>query len=213
VSGGPRRLRLVVATANPGKAREMREILEAELGSEVELVARPPDLPEVEEDGETLEDNARLKAGAVRSATGLPAVADDTGLEVDALGGGPGVRSARYAGPEQRTADNIAKLLDELAGREDRRARFHTVALVLLPDGVELVAAGTLEGAIAESPRGTRGFGYDAVFVPDGAGGRTLAEMTADEKHEISHRGRALRALARRIEAHLSTATSAPDVA
>jgi len=211
VSEGSRQLRLVVATANPGKAREMREILGAELGCRIELVARPHDLSAVREEGETLEDNARLKAAAVRRATGLGVVADDTGLEVDALGGNPGVRAARYAGPDERPADNIAKLLDELGEREDRHARFRTVALAVLPDGRELVASGTLEGTIARSPRGTGGFGYDSVFVPDGAGDRTLAEMSSGAKHAISHRGRALRALARQIEECLSGTAPVPD--
>lgn len=204
MSGQPLPLRLVVASANPDKAREICEILGLVLGGKVELMARPEHIASVEEDGETLEDNARLKARAVSAATGLAAIADDTGLEVDALGGLPGVHAARYAGPEGRSADNIAKLLAELGSRRDRRARFRTVALAKLSDGTELVASGTLEGTIAEAPSGEGGFGYDAVFVPDVDRGRTLAEMDASEKHEISHRGRALRALARQIEEYLS---------
>jgi XTP/dITP diphosphohydrolase len=204
VSKASRRLRIVVASANPDKAREMVEILGVALGGKIELVARPGDLEVVDEDGETLEDNARLKARAVRAATGFGAVADDTGLEVDALGGLPGVRAARYAGPEGRSADNIAKLLGALGDRQDRRARFRTVALAALSDGTELVASGTLEGTIAEAARGEGGFGYDSVFIPDDGHGLTLAEMAADDKHEISHRGRALRALARLFERHLS---------
>lgn len=200
----PGRLRLVVASANPDKAREMQEILVAVLGDRVELVARPADAPVVEEDGETLEDNARLKARAVRAATGLSALADDTGLEVDSLGGLPGVRSARYAGPEGIAAHNIAKLLAILEGCDDRRARFRTVALAAMLDGAELVATGELRGTIATAPRGAGGFGYDAVFLPDGGDGRTLAEMGADEKHEISHRGRALRELAGLLAVYLS---------
>jgi XTP/dITP diphosphohydrolase len=193
-----------VASANPDKAREICEILGLVLGGKIELIARPQHIGSVEEDGETLEDNARLKARAVAAATGLGAIADDTGLEVDALGGLPGVHAARYAGPEGRAADNIAKLLGELESRRDRRARFRTVALATLSDGTELVASGTLEGWIAEAPSGEGGFGYDSVFVPDGDRACTLAEMDASEKHEISHRGRALRALARQIEEYLS---------
>jgi len=204
VSGEPLPLRLVVASANPDKAREICEILGLVLAGKVELMARPEHIGSVEEDGKTLEDNARLKARAVSVATGLGAIADDTGLEVDALGGLPGVRAARYAGPEGRSADNIAKLLAELGSRRDRRARFRTVALAMLCDGTELVASGTLEGTIAEAPSGEGGFGYDSVFVPNVDRGRTLAEMDASEKHEISHRGRALRALARQIEEYLS---------
>ncbi len=204
MSKASRRLRIVVASANPDKVREMVEILGVALGGKIELVARPQDLEAVDENGETLEDNARLKARAVRAATGFGAVADDTGLEVDALGGLPGVRAARYAGPEGRSADNIAKLLGALGDRQDRRARFRTVALAALSDGTELVASGTLEGTIAEAARGEGGFGYDSVFIPDDGHGLTLAEMAAADKHEISHRGRALRALARLVERHLS---------
>jgi XTP/dITP diphosphohydrolase len=204
VNSIPGGLRLVVASANPDKAREMQEILSAVLGDRVELVARPPDVPVVEEDGETFEDNARLKARAVRAATGLSALADDTGLEVDSLGGLPGVRSARYAGPEGIAANNIAKLLAALEGYDDRAARFRTVALAAMLDDAELVATGALSGTIATAPRGEGGFGYDAVFLPDGGDGRTLAEMGADEKHQISHRGRALRELAGLLSSYLS---------
>jgi XTP/dITP diphosphohydrolase len=128
-------------------------------------------------------------------------VADDTGLEVDALDGAPGVRSARFAGETARYEDNVRKLLDEL-GRigatesAQRRARFRTVALVRFADGGEIVAEGVIDGTIADQPRGAGGFGYDPVFQPDGGDGRTFAEMSADEKHAISHRGRAFRALA-----------------
>ena len=201
------RLRLVLASANPDKAREMLEILRAVLDERVEFMARPEHLPAVEEDGETLEENARLKAEAVRSATGIGALADDTGLEVDALDGLPGVRAARYAGPDGNSAANIAKLLAALGDRKDRRARFRTVALAILADGTELVATGTLEGAITMVPRGAGGFGYDPVFIPDSGGGRTLGEMDAGAKHEISHRGRALRALAGRLEEYLADPT------
>ena len=145
-------------------------------------------------------DNARLKARALVVATGLPAVADDTGLEVDALGGAPGVYSARFAGEDATYADNVAKLLQALAALPDdgseRRARFTTVALVAFPDGSEQWAEGVLEGTIAPAPRGENGFGYDPVFVPTGGDGRTFAEMAPDEKDAVSHRGRAFRALA-----------------
>jgi XTP/dITP diphosphohydrolase len=185
------RLRLVCASANPDKVAE----IEAILGTAVELLPRPPDIPDVAEDADTLEGNARLKAAAVAAATGAAAVADDTGLEVDALGGLPGVRTARYAGEHATYAENRAKLLAALDGSADRRARFHTVAMVLWPDGREVVAQGRCDGTIATTERGERGFGYDAVFVPDGGGGRTFAEMSEDEKHALSHRGRALNAL------------------
>jgi XTP/dITP diphosphohydrolase len=193
-------LRLVVATANPDKAHEIRAVLAA-TGADVELLPRPDDVPEVEETGATLVDNARLKAVALRDATGIGAVGEDTGLEVDALGGAPGVFSARYAGEDASYADNVAKLLREVDAvrRASRTARFRTVVVLALPGGAELVAEGVVEGVIASEARGGGGFGYDAVFVPAGAGGRTFAELTADEKHAISHRGRALRALAERL--------------
>ena len=195
-SGAP--LFLGMATANPDKAAEIRDILGAQGG--VRLVPRPADVPDVEETGDTLEANARLKAAALSAATGMPAVADDTGLEVDVLGGAPGVRSSRYAGEDVTYADNVAKLLAELAalpGRGGvRRARFRTVVLVWFPDGREIWREGTVTGAIAEAPRGEGGFGYDPVFVPDEGDGRTFAELRPEEKHAISHRGRALRALA-----------------
>jgi XTP/dITP diphosphohydrolase len=194
--GGP--IRLVLASANPDKAAEIAAVLADAL--EVDLVPRPPEVPDVVEDGATLLDNARLKARALVVATGLAAVADDTGLEVDALGGAPGVYSARYAGEDVTYADNVAKLLTELAGRPDRggdrRARFRTVALVAFPDGGEVWTEGAVEGSIAEHQRGDGGFGYDPVFVPADGDGRTFAEMSVAEKQDISHRGRAFRALA-----------------
>jgi XTP/dITP diphosphohydrolase len=203
VSGeGP--LRLVLASANPDKVKEISAVLSAALP--VVLVPRPAGAPDVVEDGETLLDNARLKARALVRATGTAAVADDTGLEVDALGGEPGVYSARYAGDGATYADNVTKLLGALAvladGGGSRRARFRTVALAAFPDGSELWAEGTVEGSIAMSGRGANGFGYDPVFVPDGAGGRTFAEMQADEKDAVSHRGRAFRALAQLLSHH-----------
>ena len=187
----------VLATANPDKATEIAAVLR-DAGARVELRARPASVGEVEETGITLEDNARLKAAALCTATGLPAIADDTGLEVDALGGAPGVCSARFAGPDATYADNVAHLLERLAGVEaDRRtARFATVAVAQWPDGREVAAFGEVAGTIAEAPRGTNGFGYDPVFVPDEGDGRTFAEMTSAEKHALSHRGRAFRTLA-----------------
>ncbi len=193
--------RLVLASANPDKTREITAILSASLP--VTLLARPAEVPDVVEDGETLLDNARLKARALVVATGTAAVADDTGLEVDALGGAPGVYSARYAGEDATYADNVAKLLRDLDALDDRggsrRARFRTVALVAFPDGAEVWAEGTVEGRISSKERGNHGFGYDPVFVPDGGEGRTFAEMRAEEKDAVSHRGRAFRGLASRL--------------
>lgn len=194
-------MRIVLATANPGKAAEITAIL----GDAVDLVPRPASVPDVVEDADTLEGNARLKAVAIVAATGEPALADDTGLEVDALGGAPGVHSARYAGPDGEAAPNRRKLLAELerVGAVDpdrRRARFRTVMVLRRPDGSEVIAEGVVEGGIATEMRGDGGFGYDSLFVPDDGGGRTFAEMGSEEKNVISHRGRALRHLAELLE-------------
>ncbi len=191
-------MRLVLATTNRGKAAELADVLAAGL-EDLVLVPRPPGLPEPEEDGDTLAANARIKARAVVEATGEAAVADDTGLEVDALDGRPGLFAARFAGPDATFAENIAKLLAELDGVQDRRARWRTVALVSFPDGTDVQAEGTCDGVITEAPRGAGGFGYDPVFVPDEGDGRTLAELSRQEKNALSHRGRAFRALAERL--------------
>jgi XTP/dITP diphosphohydrolase len=192
--------RFLLATANQEKAAEIRELLhEANCGAE--LVAAPRGLLSVEETGKTLEDNARLKAVALSEATGQPVVADDTGLEVDALDGAPGVRAARYAGEGAGYDANVRKLLSKLEGvpLEQRTARFSTVAIARWPDGREVAAIGTVEGLIAAAPRGTGGWGYDPVFVPADGDGRTFAEMSSHEKHALSHRGRAFRTLADRL--------------
>lgn len=188
--------RLVCGSANPHKVAEIATVLRGI----VDLEPRPATLGDVVEDAPDLEGNARLKAVAVCAAAGAAAISDDTGLEVDALGGAPGVHSARYAGAGASDADNVARLLSELRQRDavtpaQRRARFRTVVMVAWPDGRELLVEGTVGGHIALEPSGDCGFGYDPIFVPDGGGGRTFAEM-GDEKHQISHRGRALRALA-----------------
>jgi XTP/dITP diphosphohydrolase len=195
-------LEIVLATANPDKAAEITTIL----GSVPRVVLRPRPLsvPDIEETGDTLLDNARLKAFTLVEATGMAAVADDTGLEVDTLGGAPGVYSARFSGDHATYADNVKKLLVELdrhhadtPGR--RRARFRCVAFVGFPDTSEVWAEGEVFGTIAMAAVGDGGFGYDPVFAPDGCGGRTFAQMTPDEKHALSHRGRAFRALADRL--------------
>jgi XTP/dITP diphosphohydrolase len=183
--------RLVSATANPHKLAEIAGILEGL----VELLPRPDDVPDVVEDAGTLEGNARLKADAVCAATGLPSVSDDTGLFVDALDGEPGVETAYYAGPNATYAENRAMLLTELAGEEDRRARFRTVVMVVWPDGRELTVQGVCDGTIADEEQGERGFGFDPLFVPDDGDGRTFSLMTDAEKNAISHRGRAFAAL------------------
>ena len=190
-------MRLVLASANPDKAAEISAILSAAVPG-LDLAPRPDGVPDVDETGTTLLENARLKAAAVAAATGEAAVADDTGLVVDALDGAPGVWSARFAGDGSTYADNVAKLLSELAGvaPERRTARFETVALVRWPDGREVTATGAVEGVIATEGRGDGGFGYDPVFVPVEGNGRTFAELVPEEKHALSHRGRAFRALA-----------------
>jgi len=182
---------LVCASANPDKFAEIQAVL----GAAVDLRPRPVDVPDVVEDADTLEGNARLKATAIAAATGQPAVADDTGLEVAALGGAPGVRTGRFAGEEATYADNRTKLLAELAGVDDRRARFRTVAMVVWPDGREVAVEGVCDGTIPDGERGARGFGYDAVFRPADGDGRTFAEMSEGEKSVLSHRGRAFRGL------------------
>jgi XTP/dITP diphosphohydrolase len=183
--------RLVIASKNPDKLAEIEAVLQTvPLAGEI---VPGLDWPDVSETGETLEENALLKGRAVCGATGLPAVADDTGLEVLALDGGPGVRTARFAGPDASYQENVSLLLEKLAGESDRRARFVTVAVLVMPDGVEISAEGAIEGLIAEQPRGAGGFGYDPVFEVEG---RTLAEIGDAAKNVLSHRARAIRALA-----------------
>ena len=183
-------LRAVCASANPHKIAEMFDLM----GGVIDLLPRPADLADVVEDADTLVGNARLKAIAVCDATGLPALADDTGLEVDALHGAPGVRTARFAGDHATDADNRQKMLAELDGKS-RSCRFRTIALLRFPDGREFIAEGVCEGTIAESEIGDRGFGYDPLFIALDGDGRTFAQMTIEEKHVLSHRGKAFRAL------------------
>lgn len=182
---------LVLATRNHDKVIELVALL-GDLGITIRTLDEFPNAPDVVEDGDTCEANAVKKARAIAESTGLPAVADDTGLEVDALGGRPGVYAARYAGEDATYEDNCRKLLRELTGvpREQRTAHFLTVAALALPsDGIR-VAQGTLEGVIAEEASGTLGFGYDPVFlIPEL--GKTLAQLSADQKNTISHRAKA----------------------
>ena len=182
--------RLVVASKNPDKISEIEEILRSL--SLTDEIVRGLDWPDIEETGRTLKENALIKARAVVEVTGLPVVADDTGLEVDALDGLPGVNTARYAGPSASYDDNVSRLLESMDGVEDRKARFRTVVALVMPDGVEATAEGSVEGVITKERRGSGGFGYDPVFEVDG---QTLAEMPADDKNALSHRARALRAL------------------
>lgn len=185
----------VLATANPHKAEEMRAVLGA-LG--VDVRPRPAHVPDVEENALTLEGNALTKARALVEATGRAAIADDTGLFVDALGARPGVWSARYARAGASDDENVTKLLDEMIGvaTSDRTASFRTVIAVAYPSGESRHVEGILEGRIALSPRGDNGFGYDPIFEPTSWAGRTLGELSSAEKNADSHRARALRALA-----------------
>ena len=188
----------VVATANAHKLRELSELF-AGLG--VVLMPRPEDLAMPEETGATFLANARLKARAIAVATGEVALADDSGLEVDALGGDPGVRSARWAGEPADDAANNAKLLEELRGIHgaNRRARYRCVLVLAAPNGRELTAEGRFEGFMLEAPKGSGGFGYDPLFQPEGDT-RTLAEYADAEKNAVSHRGRAARRLREMLE-------------
>ena len=190
-------MKVVVATHNAHKVSEIRSALDFP-GWEFVALDEVGDYPEPVEDGETFEDNARIKARAARAATGMPAVADDSGLVVDALDGRPGVYSSRYAGPDANDGENNKLLLRELDGvpAEKRTARFVSTLVFIDEAGEETVARGTVEGTIGFAERGTEGFGYDPLFFPDVFGGtRTMAEVSMAEKNKVSHRGNALRDL------------------
>jgi XTP/dITP diphosphohydrolase len=198
---------IVLATGNPGKIAELRALI-APLALEV-VAQTDLDVPEAEETGLTFVENAILKARNAARHTGLPAIADDSGLEVDALEGRPGVRSARYAGAGAADRDHVDKLLAELGGRPaaDRGARFRCLMVYLrhADDPAPLIAEGVWDGAIADRPRGGGGFGYDPVFVPAGFD-RTAAELDPAHKNRFSHRGQALRFLVERLAARTPTA-------
>jgi XTP/dITP diphosphohydrolase len=185
---------LVVATRNEHKLRELAEIL---AGVELEPLPEGVELPP--EEGETFAANALAKARAAHAASGGAAIADDSGIEARALGGAPGVRSARFAGPDATDEQNLERLLRELDGADDRRLSYVCVLAYLDEEGRERLFEGRCDGVLASEPRGSGGFGYDPAFVPVDTGPddpRTMAELTAEEKHAISHRGRATRALA-----------------
>jgi XTP/dITP diphosphohydrolase len=199
--------RLIVATRNPDKLVELRRILEAgRVPVDVGDLDEYPDLPEVAETGLTFAENALLKARAVAAFTGLPAVADDSGLCADALNGMPGVLSARWSGRHGDDDANLQLVLGQLADipAEHRGAHFAAAAALVLPSGAEHVTEGVLDGSLTTAPRGTNGFGYDPIFVPAGAE-LTTAEMSPADKDKISHRGRALRTLAPIIAALLGS--------
>lgn len=193
--------KLVLATRNRGKVEEIRELLSG-LGIEILSLEDFPDVPEVLEDGKTFEENARKKAEVAARCTGLPALADDSGLEVDALNGAPGVRSARFAGDDATYAENNAALLRLMEGvlPEKRTARFRCILALAFPDGTVRTMEGACEGRIAEESKGDHGFGYDPLFfVPEL--GKTFAQISRTEKGKISHRGRALRRLKQALAA------------
>jgi XTP/dITP diphosphohydrolase len=192
------RERAVLATRNEHKLRELEEIL----GS-LELVPLPDEAELPPEDGETFAENALIKARAANSATGLPSVADDSGIEARVLGGRPGVRSARYAGPDASDEENLELLLRELDGAGDRSVAYVCALAYVESEGEEHLFEGRCEGELAAEPRGSGGFGYDPAFIPNDTGAgdrRTMAELSSTEKHAISHRGRAARELERWLE-------------
>lgn len=193
-------MRFVLASRNRGKLAEMAELLQG-LGVEIVLQSELGLDIEVEETGETFQDNARLKARAVMEASGLPAIADDSGLCVAALGGGPGVYSARYGG-DITDEEKVQLLLGNMRGAPTRAAYFACAIVCAFPDGTELTAEGRVDGSIAYAPAGSDGFGYDPVFFYPPAA-RTFAQMTRQEKAAVSHRGSALRAFAEELKAHL----------
>lgn len=186
-------MKVVIGTGNPAKLAEIQEIL-GEIPGIQWVSAAELDLPEPEEEGKTLEENAIIKAVAYAKSSGLPAIAEDTGLEVEALGGAPGVLSSRFAGKEKDYAANNQKLLELLKDVANRRAVFRTVAALALPDGRFWTSVGILPGKIALEPRGSGGFGYDPLFIPENET-RTLAELSPQEKNKISHRKKALESL------------------
>jgi XTP/dITP diphosphohydrolase len=189
--------RIVVATRNDHKLRELGEILD-----DFELVPLAEDIELPPEDGETFAENALIKARAAAEAVGAPAIGDDSGIAARGLGGRPGVRSARYAGPDATDEENLDLLLREVGETDDRAVAYVCVLAYVEPEGEEVLVEGRCGGELAREPRGTGGFGYDPAFVPGDTGSgddRTMAELDPGEKHAISHRGRAARALAERL--------------
>jgi len=193
---------IVLATRNAGKVKEFQQLLK-DFPVEIKNLNDFGPIPEVEEDGETFDDNAYKKAAFTAKILGLPAIADDSGLLVEALDGAPGVMSARYAGDKSTDQENIHKLLHEMAGRSNRRAAFECVISIAVPSGPALTYEGRCEGEITTKPQGESGFGYDPVFLyPEY--GKTFAELTSEEKNRVSHRGKALREVVAEFDKILS---------
>lgn len=191
---------IAIASRNPGKIREIKQICADWPVRWVVAGEDPREWPEVEETGQTYLDNALLKAREVARVLGTACVADDSGIEVDALGGGPGPRSARFAGDRATDEENLSLLIESVRGEEVRSARYVCVAAAAWPDGREVHAEAKCEGTLITQRRGTGGFGYDPIFVPRDGGGRTMAELSPQQKDSISHRGRAFRALRAAME-------------
>jgi XTP/dITP diphosphohydrolase len=204
-------IQLVLATHNRHKCEELLKILQAELGNSIEVLTLDditPAIGEIEETGTTLEENALIKARTVHEITKLPTVADDTGLEVAALDGAPGVYSARYSRENATYASNVSKLLTEMSGIKNRSAKFSTVIAYIDDQNDKHLFRGEIDGIIGTEPRGSNGFGYDPIFIPtEKTSGRSFAEMTDEEKNAISHRGRALRAFIRYLGGTTNFAT------
>ncbi len=200
---------LLLATHNRHKCEELRQIIQAELGNSIEVLTLDdihPPIGDIEETGTTLEENALIKAHTVHEITKLPTVADDTGLEVSALNGAPGVYSARYSGENATYASNVSKLLAEMIDKEDRSAKFSTVIAYIDEQNDAHLFRGEIDGIIGTEPRGTNGFGYDPVFIPtENTSEKSFAGMTDEEKNAISHRGRALRAFIRYLNDTIET--------
>ncbi|MBS3787137.1 RdgB/HAM1 family non-canonical purine NTP pyrophosphatase [Candidatus Bipolaricaulota bacterium] len=190
--------KLLLGTKNPGKVKEAKRILSS-IDEDIEILSfHDRDFPEVEETGKSYLENSLKKARTISGQTGLPVMSDDSGLEVVALNGAPGIHSSRFAGPDSSDDENLKLLLDKLEDVRDRRARFITIATLFISTEERYVSRGVLDGRIVENPRGNSGFGYDPVFVPEGYG-KTLAQLGEKEKNRISHRKKALEKIKREL--------------
>ncbi|MBQ3405066.1 MAG: RdgB/HAM1 family non-canonical purine NTP pyrophosphatase [Oscillospiraceae bacterium] len=200
-------MKLILASGNKGKLREMRAIL-SDLGAELVSQAEAGYDLDVEENGDSFLANARIKARAAVEASGLPCIADDSGLVVDALGGQPGIYSARYGGEGLDDARRNSLLLKNMEGKEDRSARFECCIVCMFPDGKEIVSFGEVRGTLVHEPRGQGGFGYDPLFLPEGEE-FTMGELSCEKKNRISHRARALADFEKKLREYFDTQNSA----